>query len=270
MRCVSYNIQYGVGLDKRYDLDRIVAAIRDADVICLQEVTRACPWNGGIDMVAGIEAAFADRYCGFHAPVDIEFGSAVVDGAMRQRRFQFGNMVISRWPLMTLRGHLLPRRRRDARLNLQRGALEALIATPAGLIRFHSVHIDHIDADERLMQIAALKAIAFSHEAGGAISGTESLGFPELPVAPDFLLMGDFNLEPSWPEYAALLRQDGELVDVSAGDNGWSWTDPDRVKPDQRLDYAFANPGLAARVTSARIDRSATGSDHMPLWIELG
>lgn len=270
MRCVSYNIQYGIGLDKRYDLDRIVEAVRDADVICLQEVTRACPWNDGVDMVAGLEAAFADRYCGYHAPVDIEFGSTVVDGAMKQRRFQFGNMVISRWPLLTLRGHLLPRRRRDARLNLQRGALEALIATPLGLIRFYSCHLDHIDADERLMQIAALKAIAFSHEAGGAISGTESLGFPDLPVTPDLLLMGDFNLEPDSGEYRALIGEGGDLVDVSAADAGWSWTDPDGVKANQRLDFALANPELAARVTSARIDHEATGSDHMPLWIELG
>jgi endonuclease/exonuclease/phosphatase family metal-dependent hydrolase len=269
MRCVSYNIQYGIGLDKRYDLDRLVEAVRDADVIFLQEVTRACPWNGGIDMVAGLEAAFADRYYGYHAPVDIEFGSAVVDGAMKQRRFQFGNMVISRWPLLTLRGHLLPRRRRDARLNLQRGALEALVATPIGLIRFYSVHLDHIDADERLMQIAALKAIAFSHEAGGAISGTAELGFPDLPLAPDFLLMGDFNLEPGSREYRALLGEGGDLVDVSATDGGWSWTDPDGVKANQRLDYALANPALAARATSARLDHTAKGSDHMPLWIEF-
>ncbi|MBK8456412.1 MAG: hypothetical protein IPL47_04260 [Phyllobacteriaceae bacterium] len=118
-------------------------------MICLQEVTRACPWNGGVDMVAGIEAAFGDRHCAFHAPVDIEFGSAFENGRMVSRRFQFGNMVISRWPLIALRGHLLPRRQRNERLNLQRGALEALIATPAGLMRFYSVHLDHVDPAER-------------------------------------------------------------------------------------------------------------------------
>lgn len=270
MFCASYNVQYGIGLDKAYDLGRIVAAVADADVICLQEVTRACPWNGGVDMVAAIEAVFADRHCAFHAPVDVEFGSAVAEGRMVSRRFQFGNMVVSRWPLVTLRGHLLPRRQRADKLNLQRGALEALIATPAGLIRFYSVHLDHIDAAERLLQIRALKDIALSYEAtGGALSGTVEIGFPELPLTPDFLLAGDFNLEPGWPEYHALLREDGELVDVSAGDDGWSWTDPERIKPNQRLDYAFANAGLATRVRSARIDRAATGSDHMPLWIEI-
>lgn len=271
MKVVTYNIQYGVGLDKRYDLDRIVAAIAGADVICLQEVTRACPWNGSVDMVAGIEAAFGDRHCAFHAPVDVEFGSGVENGCMVSRRFQFGNMVISRWPLIALRGHLLPRRQRNERLNLQRGALEALIATPAGLMRFYSVHLDHVDAAERQEQIAALKQIALGYEkSGGALSGTAEVGFPEPPPTGDFLLMGDFNFEPHWPEHDAVLHDGGELVDVSAADPGWSWTDPDKVKPHQRLDYAFANAALAARVKSARVDQSAQGSDHMPVWLEIG
>ncbi|EFG9941411.1 EEP domain-containing protein, partial [Escherichia coli] len=33
MKIVSYNIQYGVGLDGRYDIARIVDVVRDADVI---------------------------------------------------------------------------------------------------------------------------------------------------------------------------------------------------------------------------------------------
>lgn len=38
IRLVSYNIQYGTGLDGRVDLDRIVGEIDGADIICLQEV----------------------------------------------------------------------------------------------------------------------------------------------------------------------------------------------------------------------------------------
>ena len=43
MRIVSYNIQYGKGKDSRYDLGRIAAAVRGADLIGLQEVTRNFP-----------------------------------------------------------------------------------------------------------------------------------------------------------------------------------------------------------------------------------
>ena len=48
MKFVTYNIQYGTGLDGRYDAGRIADAVRGADVIALQEVTRNNPRNGGM------------------------------------------------------------------------------------------------------------------------------------------------------------------------------------------------------------------------------
>ncbi|TIV23825.1 MAG: EEP domain-containing protein, partial [Mesorhizobium sp.] len=33
MKIVTYNIQYGIGLDGRYDVGRIADAVRGADVI---------------------------------------------------------------------------------------------------------------------------------------------------------------------------------------------------------------------------------------------
>jgi endonuclease/exonuclease/phosphatase family metal-dependent hydrolase len=38
VKVVTYNIQYGLGKDNRYDLARIAREIEDADVIALQEV----------------------------------------------------------------------------------------------------------------------------------------------------------------------------------------------------------------------------------------
>jgi endonuclease/exonuclease/phosphatase family metal-dependent hydrolase len=40
IKLVAYNIQYTKGKDYRYDVDRIVQAIKGADVIALQEVER--------------------------------------------------------------------------------------------------------------------------------------------------------------------------------------------------------------------------------------
>lgn len=270
IRCVSYNIQYGVGMDGRYDLARIVDAVAGADLIALQEVTRGAPWNGGADMVAGLSAAFPDRFIATHFPTDVDFGSAVVDGRAQERRFQFGNMVISRWPLTAMRGHLLPRAMRTGRLNLQRGALEAVVASPQGPIRFYSVHLDHIETGERLAQIAALKSIALDFvRDGGAITGLAEYGFPELPLPADFLLMGDFNFEPGSPEHAAMLA-DGAPVEASAAAPGDSWVDPKGVAPGKRLDHCFANPDLAARIGDCRIDDAAMGSDHKPVWLTIG
>jgi endonuclease/exonuclease/phosphatase family metal-dependent hydrolase len=270
IKVVTYNIQFGIGLDGAYDLERIVDAVRDADVIAFQEVTRGFMRNQGRDMVAEIEALLLDRFTVHHMPADIDFGSRVADGRAVQTRFQFGNMVVSRWPILSSRGHLLPRSARTSSLNLQRGALEALIDTPNGPIRFYSVHLDHIDRDERLGQIEALKQIAFSApRTGTAVTGIGEFGYSELPIAEDFILLGDFNLEPDLAEYRAAVSEGGHLVDVTASDAGWSWTDPETKRPNKRLDYGFATPALAERMGEARVDQSARGSDHMPVWMQI-
>lgn len=271
IKAVSYNIQYGFGLDGAYDLERILAAVREADVICLQEVTRGYPKNGGVDMAAEIAAALPTHFSSFHPAADVDAGSAIVDGRAVDRRFQFGNMVLARWPLTAVRGHLLPRTWRKDKLNLQRGALEALIDTPAGPIRFYSIHLDHVDARERMAQIRALTQIAAEYpRTGGAVTGAAAFGLPEASDRGDYVVMGDFNCEPGTDEYR-LLTEDSPIVDVTATDPGWSWRSPHDEKPvrRQRLDYAFCNHTLADRVAGARIDRDADGSDHMPVWIEI-
>lgn len=269
---VSYNIQYGFGLDGRYDLQRIIDAVRKADVICLQEVTRGYPKNGGVDMPSDIASALPDRFSSFHPAADVDAGSVIADGRVVDRRFQFGNMVLSRWPLRAVRGHLLPRTWRKGALNLQRGAIEALIDTPGGPVRFYSVHLDHVDPRERMLQIRALKALVLDYgETGGAITGAQSYGLPDMADNGDFVLSGDFNCEPETDEYR-LMTEDGTTVDVTAADPGWSCFSVVADEPvrRRRLDYAFCNPGLAARVITARVDRDAIGSDHMPVWIEIG
>jgi endonuclease/exonuclease/phosphatase family metal-dependent hydrolase len=40
LKLVSHNVQYGLGRDQRYELQWIAAAVKDADVIALQEGER--------------------------------------------------------------------------------------------------------------------------------------------------------------------------------------------------------------------------------------
>jgi len=148
MKCVTYNIQYGIGLDGRYDIGRIAEAIRGADVICLQEVTRNAPQNGGRDMVAEIRAALPDYFAVYGPNFEADVGSHLKDGRAVEVFLQFGNMVLSKTPVRASRNLLLPRGRSYEKLNLQRGALEALIETPLGFMRFYSVHLDHRGPDE--------------------------------------------------------------------------------------------------------------------------
>lgn len=67
----------------------------------------------------------------------------MVDGRMRMRHIEFGNMILSRYPILATRNILLPRSRTYDRLNIQRSALECLLLTPSGPVRVYSVHLDH-------------------------------------------------------------------------------------------------------------------------------
>ena len=285
MKFVSYNIQYGIGLDDRLDLPRIVSSIHGADIIALQEVTRNFHRNGGIDMVAELRTLLASHYSVFWPACDLDAGSAIEKGRVVNRRFQFGNMIFSRWPILSTRLISLPRTRTLDKLNLQRGATEAIIATPGGPIRVYSVHLDHVHRDERIAQIRTLKdrAQLYSVE-GGAISGAHEFGLPEPPVPEDYVLMGDFNMVPESPEYCEMVGGVDALygrqiratnpVDALAGLGkrhaaSFSWINPKDHSDRMFLDYCFLSHGLVERLTDAWVDETAFGSDHMPVWFEL-
>ncbi|WP_157018435.1 endonuclease/exonuclease/phosphatase family protein [Mesorhizobium xinjiangense] len=287
MRCVTYNIQYGIGLDGKYDLARITDAVRGADVIALQEVTRNGPDNGGRDMVAEIADLLPDYFFVYDAPFRVDMGSAVEDGRAVNRHFQFGNMVLAKTPILSSRNLLLPRMRTFDRLNLQRGALEAMIDTPFGPLRFYSVHLDHTSPAERMAQVRFLvdKALAYPVE-GGAVTGVSEHGYPEPPLPEGFVLMGDFNMQPGSPEYVEMTGPvDAEFgvtlrtrlpVDAArlagAADERVTWIDirkPDDPARRRCLDYCFVHAGLALHVKACWIDTAAVGSDHRPVWLEL-
>lgn len=289
MKIVTYNIQYGVGLDGEFDLNRIADAVRGADIIALQEVTRNNPRYDSGDLVAGLRALLPDYFAAFGAPYAVDTGARIEDGRAVETWSEFGNMVLSRMPIQATRNLLLPRRRSFQKLNLQRGALEALIDTPFGPLRFYSVHLDHTSPDERIDQIRFLldRVLGYPLE-GGAVSGAGELGFPEPPHPEAFVLLGDFNMTPGSPEYLAMTGTPDEehgvpmratqpvdaarLVRSDAAE-AITWIDPKRpedVSRHKRIDYGFVSADLAERVRDVWVDGGAMGSDHLPVWIELG
>lgn len=280
MQCVTYNIQFGFGMDNRYDLDRIASAVRGADLIALQEVTRNHPKNGGADMVAGLLELLPEYFVAYGAPFQLGFGSHVEDGKAISTYFEFGNMILAKTPIISSRNLLLPRTRTTDVLNLQRSALEAMVETPVGPVRFYSVHLDHMREAERLAQIDFLMQRVLSYEEeGGAVSGLPSMGFPEPPHPEHAILMGDFNMEPESSGYIAICgsaaNREGAFVDISipegiAAADSHTWFDTGDTARRSRLDYCFVTPGLARHAGKARVDSEAQGSDHRPVWFELG
>jgi endonuclease/exonuclease/phosphatase family metal-dependent hydrolase len=171
-------------------------------------------------------------------------------------------------------------------MNFQRGALEALIETPLGFIRFYSTHLDHRSPVERQNQIRFLRQRLLNYALeGGGLSGIPEIGLPDLPYPEAFIVMGDFNMLPGSPEYVELAgRPDHEFgmpltadlaVDIAqrlAVTDLVTWVDPDRPGDKSRhkcIDYIFTSASLARSLMRMWSDRDAIGSDHLPLWAEL-
>src|SRR5688572_29054450 len=145
MKLVSYNIQYGFGADGRYDLERIARVVAGADIIALQEVERGWRRTGLDDQPEILGGLLPEHYWVYGPAFDMD-ASTRVNGRIVNRRRQFGTMLLSRWPIAWSRLHLLPMRRTVEPLNTQNPALECMIRTPAGPVRFFSLHLAHIGA----------------------------------------------------------------------------------------------------------------------------
>jgi endonuclease/exonuclease/phosphatase family metal-dependent hydrolase len=277
MKLVTYNIQYGIGRDGKFDLERIAASLDGADIIALQEVTRNFIHNDGVDLVAGLAALLPQYFHVFGAAMDVDLGACDCAGKP--------DMVLSRWPIISSRNLLLPRSRRFNRINLQRSALEALIVTPDEALRVYSVHLDHVNLNERMLQIRHLNERVYAYPMeGGAVSGAAEYEFPEPPCPEAFILMGDFNMIQGSPEYVLMTGEtdyaEGRQVvnhhPVDAFTLGQplpagsvSWFDEDKQERNRLIDYAFLHASLMRRVTRSWIDQDALGSDHLPVWLEM-
>lgn len=288
MRIVSFNIQYGKGKDGRYDLARIAEAVQGADLIGLQEVTRNFPGVPAAlaDQPEGLAALLPEYFWTYAAPLDLDAGSALEGGRAVNRRLQFGNMLLSRWPIRSTRHLLLPRARSFDKGDQQNGALEAIVAAPGGDFRLYITHLNYLRAEQRRAQLDWLLPRLHSvPEEGAGITGRSWVELPEHPVPRDFAILGDFNLTPAQREYDRIVgeadyyygrqRVAGFLVDswVAAGnpeEAGLTWFDEGKgFAEGLRLDYIFVTPDLAPAIRRAWIDRENPASDHQPVWLEL-
>lgn len=297
MLLATYNIQYSLGADGRYDLARSLAAVQGADIICLQEVEKHWRRSGMTDQPALITEILPDRYSTYGAPFDTDASYREGSGHVVNRRRQFGQMTLSRWPILASRMHILPKRDSGARLNLITGALETVIDAPGGPLRLFNIHLSDAAAGERLLQIRRLMQLLRDTQDEGSIwNGSEAdtdhweTDGPPPPMPLQALLLGDFNAEPASAEYAALLQGNGPQHGASLIGHGTTYPFVDAwvaaghelaegityrtntqqgAHWDQRLDYCFMPQPMASRLKRTWIDTETIASDHQPVWIEL-
>jgi endonuclease/exonuclease/phosphatase family metal-dependent hydrolase len=293
MKIITYNIQFSRGRDGKYDIARIADAIKNGDIIGLQEVERLWDRTANIDQQSELARLLPDFFVAYGATIDVLKTGLLTDGRVDNRRRQFGNMILSRYPILTIRNHLFPKFGALTQHTLQRGAVEATIDTPDGMIRVYSTHLCHLSAEQRGIQIKRLLDIHKNAPSEGAVDSGINLrdGWDEraLPAPPrDAILLGDFNLPSTDAEYdlivgprsARPLRKAERLngydtfVDawVAAGNDesdGVTLYEDVAAGKGIRIDYCFLTPSLASRVQGALIDIDADGSDHQPFHVEI-
>jgi endonuclease/exonuclease/phosphatase family metal-dependent hydrolase len=235
-RVATYNIHKCRGFDRRTSPERIVAVLQslDADILCLQEVVHA-PNAGRIwDQAHAIAAAFPDHTWCFGENRILRGGS-------------YGNMTLTRFPLLRWLNHDLSHRRREPR-----GALQTDIDLGGG----HGLHVFNVHLGtgqlERRSQAPRLL--------GPNVLGQPSLQSPRLVV-------GDFN---EWTRglTTRLLRRSFRTFKPQHGLK-FPRTYPG-ILPLLSLDHYYYEPPLelaAARLIRTRL--ALIASDHLPLVAEF-
>lgn len=234
MRLVTYNIHKGIGgRDRRYNLERIIDVLQslDADFLCLQEVTIDLPRTSSHDQADILAARFQPMVATFQQNVKWKVGG-------------YGNLVLSRWPLLE-----------HHRISLQfgqkkpRGAQLVVVETPSGPLRLTNWHLG-LSEGERHWQTLHLLTHPIFHSTA------------EHPT----MMCGDFN---DWRNTLgkALLVPKGFVPVTSPASRFRSFP---ATMPVMSLDKAFHCEGIAtesAHVVNTRETRRA--SDHLPLVVDF-
>jgi endonuclease/exonuclease/phosphatase family metal-dependent hydrolase len=279
MKIVSYNIQFGRGLDGEVDLVRVCRAIRGADIACLQEVDQWWQRSGFRDQAAEIGGLMPTYYYAFGASFDVDASAYTAHRAVVNRRRRHGNLILSRWPILSLRCLHLPKWHYEDRFNMQMSCVEAVMEVGGHAFRIYNCHAGYLAAGERQAQFEFLEqAIAAAPGERGAWSGRPDIdgddwsnGRLAPPMPASALVCGDFNSTPDSAEFRQFLEVTG-LVDC------WSLADTDNRRSSSlrkgtsrdiditgKVDHILVTPDLSGMVEAAAIDQQADGSDHKPV-----
>ncbi len=281
MKLLTWNIQWGRGMDGRVDLARIIETIRqlgDFDLICLQEVAVNYPGLPGSQGENGM-AELAARLPGYTSI----YGAAtdVPDG--RGGRSRFGNAIFSRLPIGQVWRHLLPWPAEPEAPSMQRVLVEAVVEADIGPLRVMTTHLEYYSQRQREIQIDAIRRL---HAEACAMSGrpliAEEAGgsFEVFPRPAEAILCGDMNF-PAWAAERAHI-----LMPFAGGEPGfrdaWEVLHPgaphaptcgihpvDFVDRPECFDFVFLTEGLAGRLKAYGMDAATEASDHQPVWVEL-
>ena len=220
---LCYNIHHAAGVDGKLDVPRIARVIQSVkpDLVALQEVDRNTTRTGKVDQVAEL-ARLTQMNHVFGANIAFQGG-------------QYGNAILSRFPITEHRNHLLP----NVDTGEQRGVLAATIQISKDRsLRLLATHFDHRRPDvERLASAKFVNQLTTKQ--------------PEMPA----IFAGDLNDVPA----SRTLQEIGRT---------WTRTNARIMptipvgQPDRQIDYIFVRPKARWTLVETRVLAEAVASDH--------
>lgn len=301
LKVLNWNIKYGGGrisffwechgdrytmtrAEVMHNLKRVAAKIRelDPDVVLLQEVDLKSTRSAYVDQLQYLLDHTSLNYGAYASQHKADFVPS--DGL---GRMEFGNALMSRWPLRDATRIALALREEDSALTryfyLKRNVLRAQVEVP-GLTDFFLVDVHaeafskdgtkrkHIDSFKEVLD--ELDAAGATFVGGGDLNALPP-GSPRTAAFPDEVdCQGrfgadDYTGEEDWlqalydtyPEAIPLAdyQADPEAFYSYTGDESVGWT--------RRLDYLFTNGGFVAR--GVMHHEAISLSDHTPVVVEL-
>jgi endonuclease/exonuclease/phosphatase family metal-dependent hydrolase len=230
LRIATYNIHRCRGLDGRTRPERIVGVLKavDADVVALQEVVGAGPHGGG--QAEELGAALGMGW--------------IMSSARLLRGHQFGNMVLSRYPITQHVEHDLSWKTCEAR-RLQR----VDVSVDGSTLHVYNVHLGTALL-ERRHQAERLAAIVTDRHVNGAK-----------------LVLGDFN---EWMKGLVTSTLSARLNSVDLRDFLKHRRTYPGVFPLLHLDHIYYAGHLEiVGVELPRTRLSLVASDHLPLVADI-
>lgn len=228
---LSYNIHHGEGVDGHHDLERIANVIRSVspDLVALQEVDRNTLRSMSVDQPERLAQL---------TQMNVVFGKNIELGDG-----QYGNAVLSRFPIHRHLNHALP----NLDSGEQRGVLEVEIQLPDGRQRvlLFATHLDHRNPDqERVASALTINELIATRPTTAAI------------------LAGDLNDLPESATLTELAKQ-------------WTKANQDPLptvpvhQPKRQIDYVLFRPASRWRVITTEVLNEATASDHRAILAVL-
>lgn len=233
LRILCYNIHYGQGTDKVYDIPRLAEVIKAAkpDLVALQEVDVGVKRSGRVHQVQRLA-----KLTGLAA----RFGPTQhYEGGL------FGNAVLTHLPILDVVIEPLPYTEATEKVvTYPRAAIAVTVQAPNGKsLRFISTHFQHNLPEDRVAEADAINELFAAKN-------------DNTPT----ILAGDMNAQPGSEPMAILQKRWTNTIDKGATPTSAGNT---------RIDYILYRPSHCFRVIETKVIDERMASDHLPVFAIL-